>query len=382
MSETTKIAWCDSTVNFWSGCTKVSAGCKHCYAEEVAYRFNGCAINGVPARTDGKQPMGKWGVHQPRRFHESAVTLAKRLNKKAWICDDCGEPQPCLMTGDKRIVCCGCGSTTSHFHKRRVFSLSLGDWLDPEVPIEYLARMLDTIRRCDQVTWILVTKRPELFFERLHAVLALPFDAEHGERSASRATQMAEWIRGNAPSNVIVMVSVEDQRTADERIPTLLRIPAICRGLSLEPLLGPVDLRLATPCDRKCQEFQDAECPGTAGLCVMQERRLDWLVIGGESGPRARPCNVEWVRSLAQQGQAAGVPVFVKQLGSHAVETLCVGVHSVARLCGGREVELDNPVEVTARMVLLHPKGGDPEEWPADLQVREWATVGKEQNEP
>jgi len=164
-------------------------------------------------------------------------------------------------------------------------------------------------------------------------------------------------------------VSVENQATADERIPRLLAIPAALRFLSIEPLLGPVNLRLAMPCDKICNEYGNAECPGTDGPCVMQ-RLVDWVIVGGESGPNARPCNVAWVRSIVQQCQKADVPIFVKQLG--AVPYVCLGSHDAPAAAGWR-VDCRGEAGFGCRKFSLHdPKGGDPAEWPEDLRVREF----------
>jgi protein gp37 len=268
MAEKSKISWCDSTLNFWEGCTKVSPGCANCYAEARDKRFTGGKL---------------WGPGATRRKSKSAVKEALRLNAKPWLCDEC-EKSFAYPECDAPA----CTKCLKPLRRRRIFSLSLGDWLDPEVPIEWLAEMLDTIRRCNQVELILCTKRPELFRERLEAAMepaALP----------GRSKWVADWLTGNPPANITILASVEDQATADARIPALLRIPASRRGLSLEPLLGLVDL------------YPWINVNGNTPA------QLDWLIIGGESGPKARPCNVDWIRSLVNQGNTAGVPVFVKQ---------------------------------------------------------------------
>lgn len=340
MSEQTKIQWADSTLNFWSGCTKVSPGCANCYAEALSDRFHAGQPNPI---------FGKWGKGAPRQRHAAAFKTALKLNRKPWVCDTCGEAHASKPVQCKTSFCTG-------FHRRRIFSLSLGDWLDDEVPIEWLAEMLDTIRQCDQVTWILCTKRPEKWLERVEAVMAWELQQyrPNGNTTGSAIIDeyhplywwLKKWVGGTIldrpPKNVILLTSVEDQPQADRRIPELLRIPAACRGLSLEPLLGPVGL----------QSFTNGY-----GAPIAQ---LDWLIIGGESGPSARPCNVEWIRSLVRQGQAAGVATFVKQLGA-------------------------NPIGVTepfgedreqSEVVLRDKKGADPAEWPADLRIQQWPEVG------
>ena len=171
MSEQTKIAWCDSTVNFWSGCTKVSAGCAHCYAETRDKRHM-------------IEKIDHWGKGAPRLKHTGAIKQARALNRKPWICDGCGRAfanentphdAPILADDGKTVV--GYHHRYSHlvtYHRRRIFSLSLGDWLDAAVPIVWLAEMLDTLHRCDQVQWILCTKRPQLWRDPKNARLYMP----------------------------------------------------------------------------------------------------------------------------------------------------------------------------------------------------------------
>lgn len=329
MSEKSKIQWCDSTLNFWSGCTKVSDGCKNCYAETLSDR----------KLTDakGNLTIGKWGKGAPRKLHESAFKMALRLNRKPWICDYCGHAHDDYHGGN--MACHKCSRYGKH--RRRIFSLSLGDWLDPEVPVEWLARMLDIIRQCPDVTWILCTKRPELCRERLKS--ALEYMQDHVGFLNVMDSLLVAWLDGTPPKNIIFLASVENQAMADKRIPELLRIPAACRGLSLEPLLGPVKL-------------PPKAIGASSGL-----NDIHWLIIGGESGDKARPCNVEWIRSLVAQGLTAGVATFVKQLG-HSPCTVNVYTPSDSR----------EPEQVTSWLNLRDKKGGDLNEFPHDLQIREF----------
>jgi protein gp37 len=249
------------------------------------------------------------------------------------------------------VICPICNIPT---HRRRVFSLSLGDWLDSEVPVEWLARMLDTIRRCDQLTWILCTKRPENFTGRMREVSALwstaVLDRKFGvwDEACVALNWLVEWRAGNPPPNVWILASVENQEMADKRVPELLKIPAAVHGLSLEPLLGPVEFD--GPRIEWLAPFKDTD------PMLRRTPRIDWLVIGGETGPNARPCDVGWVRSLVRQGKESGVQVFVKQLGSRPF-LMCPDI-------------LDTLYAVPWH--LKHPKGADPSEWPEDLRVREW----------
>jgi protein gp37 len=295
MGNTTKISWCDSSANFWSGCTKVSEGCKNCYAEALSKnKFFG-----------GGKTIGKWGKGAPRQLHESAFKLALRLNKRPWVCPVCGHG----MTEDESKGYVGCPNqaaqkewlesdrlsplppvrvmhVTQH-HRRRIFSLSLGDWLDEEVPIEWLARMLDTIRQCDQVTWILCSKRPENFHPRMREVVT----------AQTTYSDLAVWIRGwtgiSIPKNIILLTSVENQAMLDKRYKDSAAIPSACRGFSFEPLLAEINV------------------PDWSGI--------SWAIIGSESGKHRRfqdgyPAAA---LSLIRQARAAGLKVFHKQMPIH-----------------------------------------------------------------
>lgn len=279
MSANSNIEWTDHTYNPWRGCTKVSPGCLNCYAETLGHRF------GEP-----------WGKGAPR-VRASAATLREPIR---WNSKTFGQRQ-------------------------RVFCLSRGDWLDPEVPIEWLAELLDTIRSTPNLDWLLLTKRIELCEQRVNAAIKLIPDV-NGEL----------WtLAGLAPHNVWIGVSAEDQKRWDERVPILLSIPAAKRFVSVEPMFGPIDMTI-----RRNWLAQDTDEPN-----------LHWIIFGGESGPRARACNADWIRDGVRQCKAAGVAAFVKQLGS-----FCVYEEGSHR----------------KRWILDDRKGGDPSEWTEDLRVREW----------
>lgn len=320
MGAKTDIEWADSTVNFWSGCTKVSPGCKNCYAETRDKRHMIEAVD-------------HWGKGAPRLKHVGAVKQAMAMNRKPWICDETGQAFSNLEL------------KTGLAHGRRIFVNSLSDWLDDEVPIEWLAEMLDTIRQCQDVTWILCTKRPENFFERINESCGVE-KTEAGVETPLQ-TWLAEWYVGNAPKNIILLTSVENQEMADKRIPELLKIPAACRGLSIEPLLAEVNL----------------------GEWLFEESKpIGWVIVGGESGHGARPCNVEWLRYISIQCQETGTPFFCKQLGSdprHDYDGEVVGISGPLR--GSAKVRINN-----GPLKLKNKKGGDISEWPADLRVREF----------
>lgn len=225
MSDTTKIEWCDHSWSPWEGCTKVSPGCLNCYAEARDKRH----LFG---------PESHWGKGAPRRLTKDwrkpvkwnkAVGVPVAVN---WdCCDDCGEP-------------------AKAYHRQKVFP-SVCDWLDAEVPIEWLARFLQLIYDTPNLDWLLLTKRPENFHERLLRALAhaegidyATADAWEGDAQTELGIWLNEWLSDDAtpPSNVWVGTSVEDQTRADQRVPALLKIPARVRFLSVEPLLGEIDL--------------------------------------------------------------------------------------------------------------------------------------------
>lgn len=312
----TDIEWADHTHNEWSGCDKVSPGCKNCYAESLSKRF---------------PTLGNWGPGAPRK-----LTSEANLRK------------PLRWNEEARIVRLEAERTGKPYRRPRVFSLSLGDFLDPEVPAEWLAGLLNTVAKTPELDWLLLTKRPELWRERMDEVIRATHELDDDCGAGGCPTpHVWKWLSGIAPSNVWVGTSVEDQARADERIPHLLQIPARVRFLSCEPLLGPVDLENVSPTE-----------PGTAfrPLTGPDGPSVHWVIAGGESGPGARPMHPQWVRSLRDQCQAAGVPFLFKQWGAWAPglvirdddkrESVCLGgfPHPITMVRAGKKAagrELD-----------------------------------------
>lgn len=287
MSDKTKISWADSTWNPWIGCTKVGPGCDNCYAER---------------EFDHRHRRAKWGAGQERsRTSVHNWKLPMRWNAKPFYeCHGCG------WRGDdptKRPRCPTCDMT--HMLKparRRVFCASLADVFDNEVPRQWRIDLFRLIIDTPNLDWLLLTKRIG------NAAKMLQDTAEH------IGPMMDANDRYRTLPNVWIGATIVNQAEADRDIPKLLAVPAAVRFVSMEPLLGPVRLNLATACDRQCSEFQNAECPGSRGLCAMQNA-LDWVIVGGESGPKARPMHPDWVRGLRDQCAAAGVPFLFKQWG-------------------------------------------------------------------
>jgi protein gp37 len=266
MAENSAIEWTDHTVNFWWGCTKVGPGCDHCYAETLSRRFDG-------AGADGQSTI--WGPGAPRRQIKGAVANVLNLDAKA------------AATGTRPWV----------------FTQSMADLFDNEVPMEWFAEAWRVIKAARNLRWQVVTKRISNVEKRLPAI---------GETT---------W-----PEHAGLMVTIVNQEEADRDVPRLLElkrrlgIPWV--GLSMEPLLGPVDLT-ALSLNRPDGIFPTGlphEVNALHGISAVDGistscPTLDWVVVGGESGPGARPMHPDWARSLRDQCAAAGVPYFFKQWG-------------------------------------------------------------------
>lgn len=209
------------TFNPWWGCTKVSDGCKFCYAQSIANRYG----------------HDVWGVGATRRtFSENHWREPLRWNRRA---DESGE-------------------------RLRVFCASMADVFDPEAPTDERERLWELIRKTPHLDWQILTKRPQLIAENL------PFDWENGY------------------PNVWLGTSVEDERVVG-RIAQLVNVPSVVHFLSLEPLIGP--------------------------LANLSLEGIEWAIVGGESGPGARPMQAQWVEEIRLQCETQNVPFFFKQWG-------------------------------------------------------------------
>jgi protein gp37 len=303
MAQLTNIEWCDHTFNPWIGCTKVSPGCANCYAA-VSTRAR-------VLRAAGHETWGKGATRSRTK------TWSDPLKWNKWtgslVCEDCGKTWAgMLRTAITEATRCtpGCNGRVRET-RQRVFCASLADWLDDEVPIEWLADLLALIDHTPNLDWLLLTKRPQNFEKRMGEVEKTFFGLEtvNGMQQTGSGVA-AQWLfHSRPPSNVWLGTTVEDQTRADERIPKLIRIPAKIHFLSCEPLLGPVNLHLLGGYPPQRQAEILAMGP-PAGM-------VDWIIAGGESGSQARPMNPDWARSLRDQCQAAGVPFFFKQWGEY-----------------------------------------------------------------
>lgn len=262
----TKIDWCDMVWNPVTGCTKISEGCNNCYAERMAKRLQ---------------------LMCPKKYSQG---FAVKCHPEALI-------EPLKIKKPQRIFVC-----------------SMGDLFHDDVPFEFIAQVYGVMSICKQHTFIVLTKRlgraiefyrwcekrqqelykcpadQNIYLEYLPGDIAGPYTANYGDEFPDEIPLDNVWLG----------VSAENQARADERIPILLQIPAAVRFVSVEPMLGSVDLQYA------CFSGADS-LESLAGI--------DWVICGGETGPNARPMHPDWARSLRDQCKAASVPFFFKQWG-------------------------------------------------------------------
>ncbi len=270
-----KIEWTDKTWNPVTGCTKVSQGCKNCYAERWAARIR----PGVP--------FTEVRLHPER--------LEQPLHWK----------KPC-----------------------RIFVNSMSDLFHEDVSIDFLDQVFAVMTMCHHHTFQVLTKRPARMLEYLKEIQDDDRDVHRWEGWAVEISNSpcaaglvddAEW----PPRNIWLGVSVEDQATADERISLLLQTPAAVRFVSYESALGPLSIPgLLLPCGRS----RDAILGGHLCNLCHSAQTIDWLICGGESGSHARPMHPDWARSVRDQCRVAGVPFFFKQWGEWAPYNRELGV--------------------------------------------------------
>jgi protein gp37 len=325
VSDGTKIEWTDATWNVVNGCTVVSPGCAKCYAMKQAHRFP------VRQGLTRHSPSGMTWTGEVR-FNEAVLDQPLRWKRP-----------------------------------RRIFVCAHGDLFHDKVPDEWIDRVFAVMALAPQHTFQVLTKRPERMRDYVRSRVAL--QGNIGGCAVGLALQMGKQVFGgvtttyparsaearelvvervhNILPNVWLGTSVEDQQRADERIPILLDTPAAVRWVSMEPLLGPVDLTWVAQPDEEREGVIDAllGCdwidgmgigieyrptrPGHEGRVmtrrvvsssdmILAGRKIDWVVAGGESGPGARPMHPTWVRSIRDQCRDAQVPLMFKQWGEYA----------------------------------------------------------------
>jgi protein gp37 len=271
-----KIGWLNvpgyipQTWNPIVGCSKVSEGCRNCYAERMALRLvsMGCSSYSNVLKWDSDGTVEKWS---------GETFLVEDAMKKPL-----GWKKP-----------------------RAIFVNSMGDLFHENTPDEWIDRVFAVMALCPQHLFIVLTKRAERMEKYITGLTtvdgAIRFEGLNGGKWDGRLHKTALKYRTGTPlQNVWLGVTTENQAAADERIPHLQNTPAAVRFVSCEPLIGPVDLMYSA--------FN-----GTDSFLTMCG--IDWIICGGESGPGARPMNPDWARSIRDQAQAASVPFFFKQWG-------------------------------------------------------------------
>lgn len=274
MTQNSKIEWCDHTWSPWEGCQKVGPGCDHCYAETRNARFaGGTAINWGPGAPRRRTSAANW--REPLRWNDSHDTF-----------------------------------DAVHGRRQPMFSASLADIFDNAVPIEWFVDMLDVWRQTPNLDKLVLTKRIGNVTKRLGEAFDHLFAREDCESNPT-VPWLATWIAGNAPPDIWLGATVVNQTEADRDIPKLLRAPARIRFLSMEPLLGHVDV-FSTMTGELLHTSGNDYDPGA----------IDWIIAGGESGHLARHMHPAWPRSLRDQCAAAGVPFLLKQWGEWHTATV------------------------------------------------------------
>jgi len=275
MSEHSAIAWTDHTFNPWHGCTKVSPGCKHCYAETWRFKKAEWGPTAKRVRTGAnywKQPL-KW-------------------NKQDWMeCVACGwrgDFMDTIAAGTVH-VCPKCESDLKPT-RQRVFCASMADVFEDNAQVaNWRGELFQLIEQTPNLDWLLLTKRPELIFRLGTDAAGTIFDL---------------WLEDY--QNVWLGTSVENQDCFDERVGALVKngLHAAVRFLSVEPMIGSVRLVPTPVFSAGMWEF----VPG-------KKSHIDWVICGGESGKDCRPMELQWARDLRDDCKTWGVKFFMKQLG-------------------------------------------------------------------
>ncbi len=311
MGQTTGISWTHHTANFWIGCQKVSPGCEHCYAE-----------HDTPTRTRRAKGLELWGPPKttPRDRTKGAWKDVLKWNRDA----------------ERDGV------------RRRLFVSSLADiFEDHPMVAPWRAEALALLESCTSLDVQLLTKRPQNI----------------------RAMVPPAWLAPGAwPAHVWVGTTVEDQRRAAERIPHLLAVPARVRFLSCEPLLESVNLT-AIPYAGATLNALTGHIAGPDDVTL---ERVQWVIVGGESGPDARLFAVEWARSILAQCRAAGVPAFMKQMGDRPTTTLADREAWPTHSPDGSGVQFSGDGFGTYLVRGLAHHGANPDEWPHAVRVQEF----------
>lgn len=357
MAEITKIQWTDHTFNPWIGCTKVHTGCLNCYAEADMDKRRGRAKWGpegsrsLTTAAYWNEPE-KWARQSRNRYASWMLACAESRSEFDWV-EPFQRPRVfCASLADVFEDWAGevldherCAHYTYDSDVRKVVTSKEASGFDMDqyhytTMNDCRKRLFGVIDHTPELDWLLLTKRPENIRRMMTPYTFHACQTGDCPHDSTKDCDKNQSYRGN----VWLGTSVSDQATADKAVPELLK----CRDLapvlflSVEPLVGPVDLsewmytiRVEHNGDGDTQE-------------VPCKPDIDWVIVGGESGPNARPCNPTWAKDIVDQCRKAGVACFVKQLGGNVLD-----------FSGS----------------IKDKKGGNPSEWPAELRVREWPEV-------
>lgn len=280
----TKISWATDVWNPVTGCTRVSPGCDHCYAYAMTKRLAAMGMESYQGL------CGNGHFNGVVKCHPDRLDQPLRWRKP-----------------------------------RRIFVNSMSDLFHDCVDEEYITAVFNTMLIAKRHTFIVLTKRPERMKDFIHKWVDCTNTAEvyTGLDASTRPCGYGlPGVTRTPPSNVWLGVSIEDQATADKRIPLLLDTPAAVRLLSIEPCLGPIDLN-DTPSlsgHRPVNGATENDIRGCLPKWQTHPTRaklrdgIDWVIVGGESGPKARPMNPDWARSIRDQCRQANTPFFMKQM--------------------------------------------------------------------
>jgi protein gp37 len=321
MADHTKIEWTDATWNPITGCSVHSPGCTNCYAMKLA---------------------GTRMKHHPSR---AGLTIDTRAGP--------------VWTGEVRFNEQWLDQPLRWKRPRMIFVCAHADLFHEKVPDEWIDRIFAVMALCPQHTFQVLTKRADRMRAYMPAIgggdterWARALQPQAGSKGAFDLGDALEFLTRRGPlANVWLGVSIEDQQRADERLVHLDETPAAVKWASVEPLLGPIDLKLIS---RKLADCLAPMTPETTKAIYNEVKRpfeirsihcnvLDWVVVGGESGAHARPMHPDWTRSLRDQCAAARVPFLFKQWGEWAPSP-----------DGSRCVALDG-----ANMPNLEPRGSN-----------------------
>lgn len=329
MASNTKIEWAEATLNAIVGCRKVSPGCENCYAIKEANRMAGNPNEKMRAKF--------------------ASTVTKERGAANWT----GE-----VTFTESVLL----AALRNRRPTTYFVNSMSDLFYEELSDEIIDRHFAVFALAPQHRFLVLTKRPERMRNYLCDPLTRVRIADEILAIVADYPEIILWpglLTDNLKSDgyyvsdncwpcatVWLGVSVENQKYADERIPHLLETPAAMRFLSVEPMLGEIRLD---------NRYSGTDIAGRVVPLITPWLNLfNWVIIGGESGPNARGCDIHWIESIIEQCRIAHIPIFVKQLGSK----LFMGVEDFGP-------------------IIRDKKGGDMAEWPEDLRIRQMPEFGR-----